>query len=115
MHTVKLRDLDKSERKTLCSAAKRSDIIDGVRAEVICDKYDSYTIDDDDLSTTVELTSKEVNSMIITLDEMLFEDIPEKFEDTPSSGLGGDMPHYYEWTAKEGCKKLMNRLKELQE
>lgn len=113
MHTVKLRDLDKSERKTLCSVAKRSDIIDGGRSEFICDKYGSYTIDND-LSATVELTSKEVNSMIITLDEMLFEDIPEKFEDTSSRGRRGDISHYYEKTAKEGCRKLMHRLKELQ-
>lgn len=113
MHKVKLRDLDKSERKTLCSVAKRSDTIGRGRAEVICDKYASYTMDDD-LSATVELTSREINSMIITLDEMLFEDIPEKFEDTPSSGLGGQMSNYYEQTAKEGCKKLMYRLKELQ-
>lgn len=57
MHRVKLRDLDKSERKTLCSAARKSDTIGRGRAEVICDKYASYTMDNN-LSATVELTSK---------------------------------------------------------
>jgi hypothetical protein len=109
MHSIDLAKLNEDEINALYNATKK------IKAREKKEIIQNYAFERNDSSTTLELTSKDVNSMIIALDKIIFEDIPEEFNDTPSSGHSGDMSYYYEQVAKEGCRDLMNRLKQLQE
>lgn len=117
-YTLQLRELGHTEVQALSKAVKNSSEISVKRSHKVaekCREYQKQRFEGEIPDVRVELTSKDLNSIVISLSEVRHKNIPEKYEDTPSSGLAGDMSNHYKNEAKDGCDSLISRIKRLQE
>jgi hypothetical protein len=66
-------------------------------------------------SDYVELDDKYINSLILALDKILHEEIPEYYEEIEAGGgHSGDQKYYYKQKALERSRNLMEKLKSIQ-